>query len=397
MKLQENENTIKELNQDIEAADTTNDAFEKQIQDLTNYKKDRMNEINEIVNMNKEKENKINELNEIFKKISEIYQKKCEELLNKNKELIVQIENIKKRDEMTNKEIDEIIKVINDNDNNVNSLYNNMNDMVNNIIKKLQSKVNTINQLNNEKQNLLSEKEDINNTNKNKINLLQDDINNYKNKIISKDKIIHAHEEQELLIVDEIDNITKLVEQNNSNINKLKDLYEQDLSSIIQYYKDTVLPKQNLIANTLNENDVTIGEVKELLKNNSNNLEDMFSKYNQLNNQYFDKCCQLLNAVNKNDTKNKLLTEKIKNYELNENNLNQKIAFLEKENDNLKNETKNIKESRSSNIEDNNKLKKDLEKSNSQITSLNQELIKYVEQLKEKDNLLENLKKKIIY
>ena len=393
LKLQENENTIKELNQDIEALDTTNDAFEKQIQDLTNYKKDMMNEINEIMNMNKEKENKINELNEIFNKISEIYQKKCEELLNKNKELIVQIENLKKRDEMNNKEIDEIIKVIGDNDNNINSLYNNINDMVNNIIKKLQSKVNTINQLNNEKQNLLTEKDDINNTNKNKINLLQDDINNYKNKIISKDKIIHAHEEQELLIVDEIDNVTKLIEQNNSNINKLKELYDQDLSSMIQYYKDTVLPKKNIIANTLNENDITIGEVKELLKNNSNNLEDMFTKYNQLNNQYFDKCCQLLNAVNKNETKNKLLTEKIKNYEVNENNLNQKIAFLEKENDNLKNETKNIKESRSSNIEDNNKLKKDLEKSNSQITSLNQELIKYVEQLKEKDNLLEELRK----
>lgn len=393
LKIQENENTIKELNQDIEAADTTNDAFEKQIQDLMNYKKEMMNELSEIMNLNKEKEDRIYELNEIFGKIHELYQKKCEELLNKNKELIVQIENIKKRDELNNKEIDEIFKVISNNDNNINSLYNNMNNMVNNIIKKLQSKINTINQLSKDKQNLLSEKDDISNTNKNKINLLQNDINNYKNKILSKDKIIHAHEEQELLIVEEIDNATKLIEQNNSNINKLKELYEKDLSSIIQYYKDNILPKKNMISNTLNENDIIINEVKDLLKSNSNNLEDMFTKYNQLNNQYFDKCCQLLNAVNKNETKNKLLTEKIKNYEINENNLNQKITLLEKENENLKNEAKSMKESRSSNIEDNNKLKKDLEKSNGQITSLNQELIKHVEQNKEKDNLLEELRK----
>ena len=51
----------------------------------------------------------------------------------------------------------------------------------------------------------------MDNKNKNIINTLQNDINNYKNKIISKDKIIQTHLEQELYINIEFEEINKLL------------------------------------------------------------------------------------------------------------------------------------------------------------------------------------------
>ena len=59
IKIQENEDDIKELHQQIEALDATNEAFEKNIEELSNYKKDMGNEINELIKSKNNEENKI--------------------------------------------------------------------------------------------------------------------------------------------------------------------------------------------------------------------------------------------------------------------------------------------------------------------------------------------------
>ncbi len=59
IKIQENEDDIKELHQQIEALDVTNEAFEKNIEELSNYKKDMGNEINELIKSKNNEENKI--------------------------------------------------------------------------------------------------------------------------------------------------------------------------------------------------------------------------------------------------------------------------------------------------------------------------------------------------
>ena len=392
IKIQENEDNIKELNQQIEALDATNEAFEKNIEVLSNEKKEINKEINEIINMKNDEENKINELIEIINDISCKYQNKCEELFNKNKELIIQNEKKIKTMETNNNDINEIMNVINENGNNVNSLFNSMNEFINNLKIKLELKENNINLLNNEKQNLLNEKEHTDQKNKNMINSLQEDINNYKNKIISKDKIIQTHIEQELYINMEFEEINKLISNNNSKVNNLYNIYEKDLSCIQNNYNKVILFQKKSILKMLSENDIDLDEAKELIKNNSQSIEELSTKYNQLNNLYFDKSCNLLNSISVQEMKNKFLMEKNKNFEMNENNLNQKISFLEKENSNLKDENKNIKQTNTISSEDNIKLKKDLEKNKTQINTLNNEIFKYIQQIKEKDSILDSLR-----
>ena len=96
IKIQENEDDIKELHQQIEALDATNEAFEKNIEELSNYKKDMGNEINELIKNKNDEENKIQELIEMRNNLNDLYEKKCRELFNKNKDLIVEKETIKK-------------------------------------------------------------------------------------------------------------------------------------------------------------------------------------------------------------------------------------------------------------------------------------------------------------
>ena len=95
IKIQENEDDIKELHQQIEALDATNEAFEKNIEELSNYKKDMGNEINELIKSKNDEENKIQELIEMRNSLNDLYKKKCRELFNKNKDLIVEKETIR--------------------------------------------------------------------------------------------------------------------------------------------------------------------------------------------------------------------------------------------------------------------------------------------------------------
>ena len=115
IKIQENEDNIKELNQQIEALDATNEAFEKNIEELSNYKKDMGNEINELIKSKNEEENKIQELIEARNDLNEVYDNKCIELFEKNKDLIVFIENLIKTLELNDNEINEIMSIINNN------------------------------------------------------------------------------------------------------------------------------------------------------------------------------------------------------------------------------------------------------------------------------------------
>ena len=391
--IQDNENTIKELNQQIDGLDATNEAFEKNIEELSKYKKDMNIEIGELINMKNEEENKITELYEIMNNISEKYKNKCEELSNKNKELIVQNESKIKTMELNNGEIVQIMSIIDENGNSFNSLFNSMNELVNNLMIKLDVKENNIKQLKNENKNIMNEKNEMDNKNKNIIASLQNDINNYKNKIISKDKIIQSHIEQVLYINIQFEEINKLISLNDSNINKLNEIYNNDLSSFQKYYNNIILYQKKSLLKGLGENDINLDESRELIKNNSQILEVLSSNYNELNNKYFDKCCNLLNSISIQEMKNKYLIEKNKNMEINENNLSNKISLLEKENTNLKNENKNLKHNYQINLDENNKIKKDLDKNKTQIKTLNNEIIKYIEQIKEKDIILENLRK----
>ena len=391
--IQENENTIKELNQQIDGLDATNEVFEKNIEELSNYKKDMNLEIGEIIKMKNERENKIDELIQIMNELSEKYKNKCEELFNKNKELIIKNESKNKTLELNNFEIDQIMNNLDGNENNINSLFNSINELINNLMIKLEVKENNIKQLKNENQNIINSKEDMDNKNKNIITSLENDINNYKNKIMAKDKIIQNHIEQGLYINMEFEEINKLISLNNSNINKINEIYKNDLSLFQKYYNNIILYQKKLVLKGLSENDINIDEIKDLIKNNSEIVEKLSSNYNELNNKYFDKCCNLLNSISMQEMKNKILLEKSKNVEINENNLNQKISLLEKENNNIKNENKNLKQTYQISLDENNKIKKDLDKNKTQINTLNNEIIKYIEQIKEKDSILDNLRK----
>ena len=391
LKIQENEDSIKELNQQIEALDTTNEAFEKNIEELSNYKKDVEKELEDIFKIKLESDEKISQLLQIFNEMNEIYKNKCDGLFNKNKDLIIQNDLKNKIIEINYQEINEIISDMNDNENNFISLFNNMKEDLNNLQEKIGIKHNVLMKEKKEKKEIIENKSILEERSKKEINMLNDAINKYKNILINKNKVIQIYIENEEYLQLQYEEISKLLISNNSQVNNLNEIYIKDMSLINKYYNKAIIPYRKIILNSLSINDNEIDELKQVIKNNSESFDSLCLIYNSFNNDYFDKCCHLLNQINNKEIKIKYLEEKSNLQQISESNLNNKISSLEKENSILKEENKNSKQSTEIKLNENLLLKKQIEELENQIKALNDEILSYIEQIKQKEKTFDEL------
>ena len=339
LKSQENEDNIKELNQQIEALDTTNEAFEKNIEELSSYKKYVEQEIKDMMQLQFDKDEKMKELNKINYEMNDIYKNKCDELFRKNKDLI-----------NSNKEKEEII----------------------------------------ENKNQMEYK------NKEEIKLLNGDINKYKIKILNKDKVINALKENEEFINLQIEEIEKLLKINDNKINNINELYNQDMVLIQKYYNNVFVVYKKSVINLIKNNDTDINEIKQLIKKNNDSFDDLTKVYNSYNTLYFEKCCNLLNVISSQESKNKLLLEKINIKKISEKNLSQKIASIEKENSAIKIELKTMKQSYELIKSENINILKQKEMHENQFKNMNEEINKYMTQIKEKEKIFNEINSQLM-
>ena len=398
IKIQENDDNIKQLNIQIEALDTTNEVFEKNMEELSNYKKFVDKELEDIIIIHEQNNDKIKQLIQIINKNNEIYKNKCDELFKKNKDLIIKNEEKKNIIETNNKELSEVISDVNNNENNFISLYDKMSEYINYLQDKLIKTQDELNNLNKVKNEIAEEKKRIEEKNKEEINSLNNDIYKYKNIIINKNKIIQIYIENEQFMKLEFEEIEKLIASNDTKINNLNEIYSCDLSLINKYYINVILSYRKLVINSLDKNDNDIADITKIINNNENSIDGLNKIYNSFNNLYFDKCCNLLNEINKKEIENKYLQEKLNLKQITENNLNQKISSLEQENSIINQENKNSKQSLEIKIKDNNYLKKQNEDLETQIKNLRSEITEYLEQIKQKEKIFDeinNTQKKI--
>ena len=391
IKIQENEDNIKELNQQIEALDTTNEVFQKNIEELSNYKKDVEKEVEELFKLKLESDNGINQLIQAYKEMDEIYKNKCDELFNKNKDLIIKSEEKNRIIGLNSDEINEIISAINDNENKFMVLFNNMNEEILNIQKETTMKYNELMKVKHENNEIIEDKNKLEERNKKEINALNDDINKYKNIIINKNKVIQIYIENGEYLKLQYEEIQKLLALNDNKINNLSEIYINDISLFNKYYSKVIIPYRKFIINFLAINDIKLDEIKQIIEKNNDSIDSLCLISNSLNNDYFDKCCHLLNQVNNKEIKIKYLEEKLNLEQISETNLNNKISSLEKENSALKEENKNSKQMNEIKINENILLKKQIEELENQIKKLNDEIISYIEQIKQKEKIFEEL------
>ena len=370
--LQKNE-TIKNLNEKISLHKTIideNSILISEIMELCNKNNDSVNDIFK---------NYRNEMEKIEKFYKNVYKNSNDNISEKIEEII--------------KDLNEQINNLNNNDNNIKNLTDKMKDIINTLLVKLNLKENSINRLNKEIEDLSKEKSYSDSKNLNIINELEANISKYKNKILEKDNIIKKHLDYEIFIKKTIEEINLQITDNNEIITKLNQKYNDDLSKFYKYYNNIILYQNKNILNVANNNEESINEIKSLLKNSESEVDQLFKKYNELNDMYYDKCCSLLNNINNQDVESKSLNNKISILEMNNSKLKEQKEKLEEENTTIINEKKTIENLNQINIENNNKLKKNLENSQGQITNLNEELLKYIEQLKAKDDLINEMKK----
>ena len=370
--LQKNE-TIKNLNDKID--------LHKTIIDENNLI---INEIMEFCNKNNDSVNDIfknyrNEMEKIEQFYKNVYKSSNDNISDKIGEII--------------KDLNEQINNLNNNDNNIKNLTDKMKDVINTLLVKLNLKENSINRLNKEIDDLSKEKNYSDTKNLNTINELEANLSKYKNRILEKDNIIKKHLDNEIIIKKTIEEINLQINDNNEIITKLNQKYNEDLSKFYKYYNNIILYQNKNVLNIANNNEESINEIKSLLKSSESEVDQLFKKYNELNDMYYDKCCSLLNNINNQDMESKSLNNKISILEMSNSKLKEQKERLEEENTTIINEKKTIENLNQINIEHNNKLKKNLESTQGQITNLNEEILKYIEQLKKKDDLINELKK----
>ena len=344
------------------------------------------NEINKAIQLCDNNKKMINNLHEIYLKDMENIQKFYNNIyLNSNNITLKNLDEI-------NNILKEQINNLNDNESKINILTKEMKDTINILLVKLNFKEQTIIKLNKEIITLKEEKTNSDNKNNSIINELKDDVNKYKNKLFKKDNIIKMHLDYQISIIASIDEISQLLSNNETILLKLEQKYNNDLSKFYQYYNNIILYQNKNIINKMNNSEKGIDEIKILIKNNENVVDDLLKMFKELSDKYFDKCCILLNSISNQDVEKKLLENKILILEDKNKNLEIEKKQIEEENLSLMNEKKNIENLNQLNNENINKLKINLDKNKTQITNLNEEILKYIEQLKIKDDLINNIK-----
>ena len=391
LKIQEKDDNIKELNLQMEALDTTNEAFEKNIEELSNYRKYVENEVDDLYKIKAEQDDKINQLIQINNEINEIYKNKCDKLFKKNKDIIIENEEKNKLIDLNNNEIYAIISEMNEQENNSLLLFNNMKENINLLQEEVKNKHDELMKTKREKKAIFEDKNNLEERSKKEIGSLNDDINKYKNIIINKNKIIQIFSENEEYLKLQFEEIQKLLISNNTKINNMNEIYSNDLSLINKYYNKAIIPYRKIIINFLKQNDNEFDDINKMIKNSYDSIDSLCLIYNSFNNNYFDKCCHLLNQINDREIKINYLQEKLDIQQISEDKLNNRITSLEKENSNLKEENKATKNYYDIQANEIILLKNQKEKQEEQIKKLNEEILSYSEQIKQREKIFDEL------
>ena len=312
------------------------------VRTLNFLKKEKLNFVNkneEIVNENNKKINEINHLNNKIKKYKNYY-KEFDNLKNEYKNLVKKNEHLIKNNEKINTENkilkEELIKIkFNKKDN-----YNDNNENIDIKKKELINKINRLLKDNNNLNELIEKKnvhiinleQNINKQNIDianyieKIKLLQDKYSsksksNNKNKK-SNNKIKNKSEQNEInndLAYKIIDIIDKKAKQNSNNENNINQKLINNKINNIEYYKNKIQEKNALIEKLKSEN-------LDLINQNKSNLIQI-QEISNLKNQF-----NIIGTQN-NELKNEIKELKIKYAELideNNTNINIKNNLVEK-------------------------------------------------------------------
>lgn len=398
----ENERRNNEENKEqIESLYTQIELYENKIEDLVKFKNNTETKIEELFKENNNLNSSFEDLNKLFNQIFDICNNKCFELFKKNKNYFINIQYFEK--EIKTKE-----NIIKDLNNRCNTYFS--------LLQENEKEIKEILKLNEENNNK------INNfciTSINEIERLRKSFNNF---IIDNDieinDVIKSMDMNNIQInncLNEFNNVLNKTEKNingficktNSNYNQLISFYNNDLNKF-NNYRNVISHQKKNILKYLDDSDNNIEETKILVSKNQEELNILSNKFEDLICFYQNKCYSLLKCIEKLDKEkdifkgkninlenefnksaninklnvenNKHLKEKIEEDKNQINNLNLKIKEYQNEND-LLNEKIEVK------IELIKKLKENINSNDINIEKLNKnnlDLLKEIEEIKAK-------------
>ena len=379
------------------------DQFEKQITILEKEKED----LKELIN---DKTNKLKKLNNLFDELNEEYSK----LNSKYNSLISYSSDIQKKLDKANEKITELkLKNNLNNENNLNELLN----QKDNIISIMQNEINYYKELCNKKGISLNNQDDnikintklntISNIFVNENNKLKKKLEFYKNKIEKEEsnKINNINFKQfETQINYQIDNFNAIISSYNSklldSLNKLSEIFdtnnkEEAAKYLVEQINEYMIENQKLISENSKLNSQIL-ELQSILNEEYNSDKLKIKKI--FNNYESNESNIEMNANNNweiNKLKNKIyemenIVEKLKNINKNnkyENDYNYlKDSFVKILNE-LKQKEKLVQDLQI-------KLKDVIQRNNNNFDE-NQIVTSISQKLKEKDNIIQNLKNQI--
>ena len=371
----ENERRNNEENKEqIESLYTQIELYENKIEDLVKFKNNTETKIEELFKENNNLNSSFEDLNKLFNQIFDICNNKCFELFNKNKNYFINIQYFEK--EIKTKE---------------------------NIIKDLNNKCNTYFSLLLENEKEIKEILKLNEENNNKINnfcitsineieRLRKSFNNFiiDNNIEIND-VIKSMDMNNIKInncLNEFNNVLNKTEKNingficktNSNYNQLISFYNNDLNKF-NNYRNVISHQKKNILKYLDDSDNNIEETKILVSKNQEELNILSNKFEDLNCSYQNKCYSLLKCIEKLDKEKDIFKGK---------------------NINLENEFNKSANINKLNVENNKHLKEIIEEDKNQINNLNLKIKEYQnendllnEKIKVKIEIIKKLKENI--
>ena len=425
----ENNNKINNNEDDIVEQYTNNsNAYNQNNPNINNYIKNNENDINnqfeqlekKIATLEKEKEeikeqfneksNKLKKLNNLFDELNEEYSK----LNSKYNSLMSYSTDIQKKLDKANEEISELKSKRNiNNENNLNELLN----QKDNIISIMQNEINYYKELSNKKGISLNNQYDNNkiNTKLNTIsnifvsenNKLKKKLEFYKNKFEKEENTKNSNnidfKQFETQINYQIDNFNSIISNYNSrlldSLNKMSEIFESNNKEeaakyLVEQINEYMMENQKLISENSKLNtqilelqSIINAEYNNKLKNKQNFNTYEFNESNLEMNPYNNsEINKLKNKINEMEN----IVERLKNINKN-NKFENDYNYLKESFVNILNELKK----KDKLVQDLQIKLKDVIKRNNNNFDENQIVSSISQKLKEKDNIIENLKNQI--
>ena len=425
----ENNNKINNNEDDIVEQYTNNsNVYNQNNPNINNYIKNNENDINnqfeqlekKIATLEKEKEeikeqfneksNKLKKLNNLFDELNEEYSK----LNSKYNSLMSYSTDIQKKLDKANKEISELKSKSNiNNENNLNELLN----QKDNIISIMQNEINYYKELSNKKGISLNNQYDNNkiNTKLNTIsnifvsenNKLKKKLEFYKNKFEKEENTKNSNnidfKQFETQINYQIDNFNSIISNYNSrlldSLNKMSEIFESNNKEeaakyLVEQINEYMMENQKLISENSKLNtqilelqSIINAEYNNKLKNKQNFNTYEFNESNLEMNPYNNsEINKLKNKINEMEN----IVERLKNINKN-NKFENDYNYLKESFVNILNELKK----KDKLVQDLQIKLKDVIKRNNNNFDENQIVSSISQKLKEKDNIIENLKNQI--